>query len=239
MQQSVVPQLMQQPVAQNPPAQLGQLKKRRKKKPAAAVGAVGGGTFAPQPTVQGMMQDISVPVGMVSAPTVEVVPVPQQLPTAAPVAAAPVVKPKKVGRCWKCADNTHATKNCKVLHYCLVCDSGAHPTIRCPVLKTPKPMSSFVGCGNDATLDLQIPDSLYKPQLSYSGAPTTLVQVSGEGNVAAADVQSLLARMCPGNPTWKWEAVPHGNNAYLIALPTAEDLLRIDGMQMSVPKINA
>jgi hypothetical protein len=100
-------------------------------------------------------------------------------------------------------------------------------------------MSFFVGCGNDATLDLQISDSVYKPQLLSSGAPTVLVQVSGEGTVTAADIQSLMARMCPGNPSWKWEAVPHGSNAFLIGIPTAEDLLRIDGMQMSVPKINA
>jgi hypothetical protein len=167
--------------------------------------------------------------------------IPVQTPAAvpAPDPAAPVGKQKKAGRCWKCAVNTHATKDCKVIHYCLVCDSGAHPTIRCPVLKLPRPTSFFVGCGNDATLDLQLPDSVYKPQLITSGAPTTLVQVSGEGTVSAADIQSLMARMCPGNPAWKWEAVPHGVNAFLIGIPTAEDLSRIDGMQMSVPKINA
>jgi hypothetical protein len=65
------------------------------------------------------------------------------------------------------------------------------------------------------------------------------VHVSGEGSITAADIQSLMARMCPGNPTWKWEAVPHGVNAFLIGIPTSEDLSRIDGMQMSVPKINA
>jgi hypothetical protein len=103
----------------------------------------------------------------------------------------------------------------------------------------PRPTSFFVGCGNDATLDLQLPDSVYKPQLITFGAPTAFVQVSGEGAVTAADIQSLMARMCPGNPAWKWEAVPHGVNAFLIGIPTAEDLSRIDGMQMSVPKINA
>jgi hypothetical protein len=48
-----------------------------------------------------------------------------------------------------------------------------------------------------------------------------------------------MARMCPGNPTWKWEAIAHGANAFLIGIPTAEDLSRIDGMHMSVPKIKA
>lgn len=45
--------------------------------------------------------------------------------------------------------------------------------------------------------------------------------------------------MCPGNPTWKWEAISHGANAFLICIPMAEDLSRIDGMQMNVPKIKA
>jgi hypothetical protein len=48
-----------------------------------------------------------------------------------------------------------------------------------------------------------------------------------------------MARMCPGNPSSKWEALPHGDNAFLVGIPTAEDLSRIDGMQMSVPKVNA
>jgi hypothetical protein len=97
----------------------------------------------------------------------------------------------------------------------------------------------FVGCGNDATLDLQLPDSVYKPQLIASGAPTALVQVSVEGIVTAADIQNLVARMCPGNPTWRWEASPHGDKAFLVGIPTFDDLGRIDGMQMSVPKVDA
>jgi hypothetical protein len=45
--------------------------------------------------------------------------------------------------------------------------------------------------------------------------------------------------MCPENTAWKWKAVPHGVKSFLIGIPTAEDKSRIDGMQMSVPKINA
>nr|XP_051228973.1 uncharacterized protein LOC127346741 [Lolium perenne] len=200
-QQPVVSQIPQQV---NPPAQPGQQKKRRKKKPVAAVGTAGGGNGVPSAMLQGFMQDPQ-PAG-VPTPVMEAVPAPLPMPIAspavtAPVAAAPVVKPKKAGRCWKCAVNTHASKDCKVPHYYLVCDSGAHPTIRCPVLKTPRPMSFFVGCGNDATLDLQVPDSVYKPQMLSIGAPTALVQVLGEGTVAATDIQNLMARMCPGNPT--------------------------------------
>jgi hypothetical protein len=41
--------------------------------------------------------------------------------------------------------------------------------------------------------------------------------------------------MCPGNLTWKWEAIAHRVNAFLIRILTVEDLSRIDGMQMNVP----
>nr|XP_051211565.1 uncharacterized protein LOC127329059 [Lolium perenne] len=169
---------MQQPVHQQPAPQPGQVKNRRKKKTAVPQG---------QPAPPGGQQPP--PMGQVVPPLRQLVPgtVGQQAPmvnSVAPLATvqpmvpdtvAPVAKQKKAGRCWKCAVNTHATKD-------------------------------------------------------------SLVQVSWEGAISAADVQSLMARMCPGNPAWRWEAVPHGANAFLIGIPTADDLSRIDGMQMSVPK---
>jgi hypothetical protein len=155
-----------------------------------------------------------------------------------PVADVAVVKPKKGGRCWKCAVNSHTSKECKVVHYCLVCDNDKHPTNRCPILKLPKPVGYFVGCGDDATLNLHLPDSVHKPHLIPTGAPTALVQVTGD-TVPAAAIQSLLARMCPGHADWKWEAIAHGANAFLIGIPSTDDLSRIDGMQMGVPNFKA
>jgi hypothetical protein len=181
---------LQQVVHQQPPPQPRQVKKRRKKKIAKSCGVGSWGAAAPAPT---MGQPAPVPMGqppMVANSESTLIPV--QAAAVVPIPDAPVVKQKKVGRCWKCTMNTHATKDHKVIHYCLVCDSGAHPTIRCPILKSSRPTSFFVGCGNDATLDLQLPNSVYKPQLISSGAPTTLVQVSGEGSVTAADIQSLF-----------------------------------------------
>jgi hypothetical protein len=134
--------------------------------------------------------------------------------------------------------NSHATKDYKVTHYCLVCDTDHHPTVHCPIPRLPKPQGYFVGCGDFATLDVHLPDSVHKPHLIPSGAPTMLVQVSGD-TVTADDIQRLMARMCPGHSDWKWEALAHGPNAFLIGLPSADDVSRIDGMQMGVPKYNA
>nr|XP_051197159.1 vegetative cell wall protein gp1-like [Lolium perenne] len=168
----------QLPPIQQPPAQPGQGKKRRKKKAVAVVGSDAGvGAVAPP-----LGQSIPDAMGQPSVTaTQDMTAAPQQVLTDVPVPVAPA-KQKKVGRCWKCAVNTHATKDCKVPHYCLV---------------------------------------------------------SGEGTVTAAYIQSLLARMCPGNPTWRWEASPHGDKAFLVGIPTLDDLARIDGMQMSVPKVDA
>jgi hypothetical protein len=35
---------------------------------------------------------------------------------------------------WKCSDDSHAFKDCKVKHYCYICDKVAHPMIWCPDL---------------------------------------------------------------------------------------------------------
>jgi hypothetical protein len=159
----------------------------------------------------------------------------------APVAQSPSViqdssvqvedtsKGKKSVRCWKCAVESHATKDCTAIHYCLVCNTGAHPTCRCPTLKLPKPLAYFTRTGNIDTLNLHLPDNVYKPHLVPSGVPTALVTVSGD-SVSAKVIESQMARVCPGHAQWKWEAIPHGENAFTIAVPSADDLQCIDGM---------
>jgi hypothetical protein len=105
-------------------------------------------------------------------------------------------------------------------------------------LKLPKPLGYFVGYGDDATLNLHLPDSIHKPHLIPFGAPTALVQVTSE-TVPATVIQSLMEHMCPGHTNWKWEAIAHGTNTFLIGIPSADDLSRIDGMQMGVPNLKA
>jgi hypothetical protein len=50
-----------------------------------------------------------------------------------------------------------------------------------------------------------------------------LVKFSGV-SVPAKIIESQMARICPGHPQWKWEEIPHGTDAYLIAFPSANDL---------------
>jgi hypothetical protein len=102
----------------------------------------------------------------------------------------------------------------------------------------PKPLAYFTGTGNIDTLNLHLPDNVYKPHLVPSGAPTAMVTVSG-GSVSAKVIPSQMARVCPGHSQWMWEAIPHGENAFTIDVPSAEDLQRIDGMQLGVPSSTA
>jgi hypothetical protein len=56
-------------------------------------------------------------------------------------------KEKKGAWCWKCSVDSHASKDCKVPNFCYICNNLAHPAIRCPVLKTPRPTAFVVGVG--------------------------------------------------------------------------------------------
>jgi hypothetical protein len=146
-----------------------------------------------------------------------------------------VPKPRK---CWKCSVDTHATKDCKAQHYCLVCDTAAHPTLRCPTLKLPKPQAFVAGPACEESLCLRLPDSVYKAHLAPKGLPTALIKITG-GTASVEDIHSVMARICPLSSKWKWEAIPHGDDAFLVSFPTVEDLRRVDGFQLGVPNSSA
>jgi hypothetical protein len=48
-----------------------------------------------------------------------------------------------------------------------------------------------------------------------------------------------MARICHLSSQWKWEAISHGEDAYLVSFPIVEDLKRVDGFQMGVPDSTA
>jgi hypothetical protein len=124
-------------------------------------------------------------------------------------------------------------KDCTVQHYFLVCDNFKHPTLRCPSLRLPRPSAFVAGEGTDDAL-LCLPDSVHKAHLAPTCSPAALVSISGD-KVLAKAIQDLMKRICPLNGQWKWEAVAHRDDAFLIGFPTAADLQRVDGFQMGVP----
>jgi hypothetical protein len=76
--------------------------------------------------------------------------------------------------------------------------------------------------------------NLYASSSCSEGLPTALIKVTG-GSASAEAIQSVMARICPLSSRWKWEAIPHGDDAFLVSFPTVEDLRRVDGFQLGVP----
>ena len=87
-------------------------------------------------------------------------------------------KTTKGVRCWKCAADTHAAKDCPVQHYCYICDKIAHPTLRCPVLKLTKPHAFVSGVDAEETYFAQLPDYVVKYPLALTQTPIACVRVS-------------------------------------------------------------
>lgn len=132
----------------------------------------------------------------------------------------------------------HVAKDCPVQHYCYICDKTAHPTLRCPVLKLPKPHAFVSGVGAKETYFAQLPDCVMKEHLAPTQTPIACVRVSGV-MVPASIIESQIARRCPVQTQWKWEAIHHGEDAYVVSFPSFEDLDRVDGIQINVPSVNA
>jgi hypothetical protein len=98
---------------------------------------------------------------------------------AAGVSEATELVSTKSGKCWKCSVDTHATKDCKVQHYCLVCDTISHPTLRCPTLKLPKLQAFVGGPACEESLCLRLPDSVYRAHLAPKGRLLLLLRSLG------------------------------------------------------------
>lgn len=165
-------------------------------------------------------------------------PQPAVTPPAEHSTVADVVKAKKPVWCWKCANDTHISKECKVQHYCYICDKLAHPTVRCPVLKNPRPTAFVAGVGTYETFFTTLPDSVVKDDLTPNASPVARVVVTGD-LVPSDMIQKQMARRCPAKAKWKWEAIPNGDNEFLISFPSFHDLDVVDGIQVAVPGFNS
>ena len=70
---------------------------------------------------------------------------------------------------------------------------------------------------------VQLPDSLFKEHLAPPSLPTALVKIS-DGSSTAAMVEAEVAKIVSLQTSWKWEAIPHGADSFLVSFPSIEVL---------------
>jgi hypothetical protein len=167
-------------------------------------GFVQHGQFMPQFLTQQSVAPSPIPQQQQVKPQVQVgPPVPSEQPFVAPVESTVKVsgKGKKVW-CWKCMVDTHAAKDCKVKHYCYVCDKRAHPTQRCPVLRAPRPPALVLGTGQLETYFTSLPVSVVFDDLVPSQSPVAR-EVISDDELPADVVAKQVARRCAVSQNWK------------------------------------
>jgi hypothetical protein len=87
------------------------------------------------------------------------------------------------------------------------------------------------GCENSSFL--QLPDSVWRFDL----APPTAVVTVTEGKTTAGVVEDIMRSMVPFTGSWRWEALPHGDNAFLVGFPSPEDLQRVNNCNVHLQSL--
>ena len=128
---------------------------------------------------------------------------------------------KKRAFCFRCKCNGHVNEVCKADLDCIICNKkDSHLSSKCPILKMPKPSADFFGYGKKGLAFVQVTDMECTLEASEQ-SPNGLVTVAG-ARLTAEVVQSKLARTA--RMEWNWEALPHGEDSFLVAFPSDEAL---------------
>jgi uncharacterized membrane protein YgcG len=83
-----------------------------------------------------------------------------------------------------------------------------------------------------------MPDSVFKGHLAPKCDPIAKVTIFG-CVVPSMAIEAVMARICPLNTLWRWEAISHDSNSFLVNFPMFQDLERVNGIQMGVPDFDA
>jgi hypothetical protein len=80
------------------------------------------------------------------------------------------------------------------------------------------------GFGKNELGFFRIPDLDLKLETTTDHNPTGLVKVTG-GTLTSETTQAQLVKL--NRSDWIWEALPHSQDAFLVAFPSVEDLQRM------------
>lgn len=119
---------------------------------------------------------------------------------------------------------TRTLEECKAVLDCIICNKkNAHFSTKRPLLKVPKPDASMFGFGKNELGFFRMPRIDLKVETPDT-TPTGLVKVTG-GSLTAEVVPMELAKF--NRLDWTWEALAHGQDAFLVAFLSDEELQRM------------
>jgi hypothetical protein len=90
-----------------------------------------------------------------------------------------------------------------------------------------KPTAAMSGYAKNELCFFRIPVFDYRLE-TPDAAPTGLVKMTG-GKLDAASIQAKLAKL--SRVEWAWEALQHGEDSFLVAFPSEEELARMSEME--------
>src|SRR6266508_4506955 len=86
-----------------------------------------------------------------------------------------------------------------------------------------KPAVTMGGCAKNVMCFFHVPEFDYKLE-TPDPSPTALIKVTG-GTLDAFAIQTELAKL--SRVEWNWEALAHGEDAFLVAFPSEDELQHI------------
>jgi hypothetical protein len=111
---------------------------------------------------------------------------------------------------------------------CVICNKkDPHLSRKCPIVKMPKPNATLFGLGKSEFSFLQMSEFDYKLEKPIP-VLTTLVTISG-GQITAKVLEDELAKLVCLE--WKWEALAHGENSFLVPFPSEEEMRRMNDVE--------
>jgi hypothetical protein len=114
---------------------------------------------------------------------------------------------------------------------CVVCNKrDSHLSRKCPLTKMMKPQTTLFGTRANDFSFLKLPEFDFKLEAPNS-EPTALVIVTG-GKITSQVLQQELARLM--RIDWNWEALPHGDDSFLVSFPSKEELIRMNDVEFKL-----
>jgi hypothetical protein len=133
--------------------------------------------------------------------------------------------------CFRCKCAGHSAEECTAILDCVVCNKrDSHLSRKCPLTKITKPQTTLFGTGANDFSFLRLPEFDFKLE-APNPEPTALVTITG-GKITSHVLQQELARLM--RIDWNWEALPHGDDSFLVPFSSKEELIRMNDVKFKL-----